>query len=86
MDEVSGIVDQLPLQLCVLGTNLVKDTQFLNICRQFQVRFFFCDETKHSHLIANVQVPVVTSENGEGLNGREGGVRTIFVHENFSGR
>ena len=41
MDEVSGIVDQLPLQLCVLGTNLVKDTQFLNICRQFQVRFFF---------------------------------------------
>ena len=39
MDEVSGIVDQLPLQLCVLGTNLVKDTQFLNICRQFQVRF-----------------------------------------------
>ena len=41
MDEVSGIVDQLPLQLCVLGTNLVKDTQFLNICRQFQVGFFF---------------------------------------------
>lgn len=44
MDEVSGIVDQLPLQLCVLGSNLVKDAQFLNICRQFQVGFFFCDE------------------------------------------
>ena len=44
MDEVSGIVDQLPLQLCVLGSNLVKDGQFLNICRQFQVGLFFCDE------------------------------------------
>ena len=44
MDEVSGIVDQLPLQLCVLGINLVKDAQFLNICRQFQVGLFFCDE------------------------------------------
>ena len=47
MDEVSGIVDQLPLQLCVLGTNLVKDTQFLNICRQFQVGFF-CDEKENT--------------------------------------
>ena len=44
MDEVSGIVDQLPLQLCVLGSNLIKDAQFLNICRQFQVGFFFSDE------------------------------------------
>ena len=48
MDEVSGIVDQLPLQLCVLGSNLVKDVQFLNICRQFQVGFFYCDEKENT--------------------------------------
>ena len=48
MDEVSGIVDQLPLQLCVLGSNLIKDAQFLNICRQFQVGFFFCDEKENT--------------------------------------
>ena len=28
---------------------------------------------------------MVTSENGEGLIGRESGVWTVFVHENFSG-
>ena len=37
MDEVSGIVDQLPLQLCVLGDTLASDAVFLNICRGFQV-------------------------------------------------
>lgn len=38
MDEVSGIADQLPLQLCVLGDSLAKDASFLNICKDFQVR------------------------------------------------
>ena len=38
MDEVSGIADQLPLQLCVLGDSLAKDANFLNICKAFQVR------------------------------------------------
>ena len=28
---------------------------------------------------------MVTSENGEGFIGRESGVQTVFVHENFSG-
>ena len=37
MDEVSGIADQLPLQLCILGDTLAKDANFLNICRGFQV-------------------------------------------------
>ena len=30
-------------------------------------------------------MPVLTSDNGEGFIGRETGVRTVFVHENFSG-
>ena len=37
MDEVSGIADQLPLQLCVLGDSLAKDANFLAICKAFQV-------------------------------------------------
>ena len=37
MDEVSGIADQLPLQLCVLGDSLAKDANFLTICKAFQV-------------------------------------------------
>ena len=37
MDEVSGIADQLPLQLCVLGDSLAKDANYLNICKAFQV-------------------------------------------------
>ena len=83
MDEVSGIADQLPLQLCVLGDSLAKDAVFLNICRGFQVaKIYFFDHIN----IQNWQVPVVTSENGEGFFGREsGGVRTVFVHETFSG-
>ena len=84
MDEVSGIADQLPLQLCVLGDSLAEDANFLNICKTFQVRkikFSVCSTTT----IFIWQVPLVTSQNGEEFIGKESGVRTVFVHENFSG-
>ena len=48
MDEVSGIADQLPLQLCVLGDSLAKDAVFLNICRGFQVaKIYFFDHVNY---------------------------------------
>ena len=51
MDEVSGIADQLPLQLCVLGDSLAKDAVFLNICRGFQVaKIYAFNYTNHHPL------------------------------------
>ena len=51
MDEVSGIADQLPLQLCVLGDALARDAVFLNICRGFQVaaKFYVFSITTINH-------------------------------------
>ena len=37
MADVSGLTDQLPLQLCVVGEELGRDTSFLAECAGFQV-------------------------------------------------
>ena len=36
-EEVSRMVHQAPMQLCLLGNTLAKDAHFLDICRGFQV-------------------------------------------------
>ena len=74
MDEVSGIADQLPLQLCVLGDSLAKDASFLNICKDFQVRkLLIClFNLNYSHLAgAGGDQPECRRIHWEGVGGQD---------------
>ena len=37
MDDVSGLLEQLPLALCLVGEHLLRDKQFLTVCTEFNV-------------------------------------------------
>ena len=45
MDDVSGLLEQLPLALCLVGEQLLRDQQFQAVCTGFNVPVKYCSSS-----------------------------------------